>query len=84
MATKNKVTENDLRRIIKSEQYFSTGKTTICVLTLINDFEVVGSSACVDRANFDEKIGKEYAFEKAFEKLWELEGYSLQCKLNNV
>jgi len=75
------VTEEYLKEIVQGEQYFTTGKTTICVLTLKNDFEVVGTSAPVSRENFDKEIGEKYAYEKAFQKLWELEGYLLQERL---
>jgi hypothetical protein len=39
---------------------------------------VTGTSACVDPANFNQATGEHYAFEKAFEKLWDLEGYLLK------
>jgi hypothetical protein len=56
-------------------------KTTVCCLKLKNGFEVIGMSACVDVANFDSEIGKQTAFEEAKSKIWELEGYRLQCDL---
>lgn len=55
---------------------------TICVLVLANGFHVVGESACADAANFDEEIGKKIARDKAFEKIWELEGYLLRERLH--
>jgi len=77
----NTITIQHIHDIIVKEEYFSTGKTTICVLTLKNNFEVVGTSAPVDKNNFDEEIGKKYAKEKAINKIWELEAYVLQSKL---
>lgn len=78
----NAITEEILHDKITSTEYAPMGrKTTVCVLTLVNGFEVVGTSACVDPSNFDFEIGKKYAFEDAFNKLWELEGYRLQNDL---
>jgi hypothetical protein len=57
-------------------------KTTICCLSLENGFEVIGESACVDPKNFNDELGKKYAYESAFNKLWELEGYRLQSELH--
>ena len=53
-------------------------KTTVVLLQLVNGFEVVGTSACVDPANYDHEVGKKYARERAITKVWELEGYKLQ------
>lgn len=50
-------------------------KTTICLLTLDNGFEVVGSSACINPEDYDLDLGKKYAYEKAFEKLWDVYGF---------
>ena len=38
-------------------------------------------SACVDKANFSEELGRKYAYEDAFEQLWELEGYAMRQRL---
>lgn len=56
------------------------GRTTICQLTLENGFTVEGQSACVDPANFNQALGEKYAYEKALDKIWELEGYLLAQK----
>lgn len=50
---------------------------TVCVVTLRNGFKVVGTSAWVDPANFNEYIGRQLAFERARRQIWELEGYLL-------
>ena len=78
----NTISENDIKKIIKEVIYTINGqKTTICLLILENDFEVVGTSACVDKNNFNKEVGEKLAYEKAFEKIWELEGYRLQFKI---
>ena len=49
--------------------------TTVCAITLDNGFTVIGTSACVNPADFDAQKGKDLAYDAAFDKLWELEGY---------
>lgn len=48
---------------------------TLCRLRLKNSTIVHGESACINPDDFDEKLGKESAFNDALDKLWELEGY---------
>lgn len=54
---------------------------TICAITLKNGFTVVGESACIDPENFSHSIGEQVAYENAFEKLWQLEGYRIKSQL---
>lgn len=65
------------------------GTTTVCQIVLQNGFSVaIGESACIDPENFDEKLGRKYAYEKAIklaeDKLWELEGYLLASELRPI
>ncbi len=60
------------------------GTITHCYITMCNGFMVIGESACVDAGNFDEAKGRKYAYDDAFEKLWELEGYLLRERLHKV
>lgn len=55
---------------------------TICIIILENGFKVEGVSACVDPANYNEDIGRKCAYENAFNKIWELEGYMLRQSLH--
>ncbi len=48
---------------------------TVCEIRMVNGFVVIGHSACVKPEDFDAKLGEEIAYENAFQKLWELEGY---------
>ena len=57
------------------------GKCTIVTVTLENGFMLTESAACVDKENYDEQIGREICLGKIKDKLWELEGYKLQCEL---
>jgi len=76
-AKPNRVTVEGMAARIKEVDYKVYGKLTICFITMINDFTVTGENACVDPANFDAEVGRTYAYQNAFEKLWPLEGYLL-------
>lgn len=66
---------------IASADYSTNETLTICVLTLVNGFKVVGTSACVDPRNFNEAKGREIARQKAKDQIWQLEGYLLQQRV---
>jgi hypothetical protein len=55
------------------------GTLTICVLTMRNGLRITGESACLDVSRFDAELGKAIAYQNAFEKLWQLEGYARAC-----
>lgn len=71
------LTEADLIAQVKNESYinFPDTTTTVCCLTLKNDFTIIGQSACVNPANFNAEQGRKLAFEDAIRQLWRLEGY---------
>lgn len=82
MEQKTTVTEEDINALIQSEHYEKMGKkTTVCVLTLTNGFEIVGTSACVNPDTYKHEIGSKYARERAVAKVWELAGYELQVRI---
>lgn len=58
-----------------------SGKCMICELVLKNGFSVTGESSVMSKSNFREDLGRKYSYEKARNKIWELEGYALQQKL---
>jgi len=60
---------------------FEDTQLTVCCLTLENGFTVTGESACASPENFDRDIGEEIAFNKAVNKVWDLEGYLLKQRL---
>jgi hypothetical protein len=76
----NRITVADLNSKVKSSTYtrLPDSTTTVCQITLINGFTLIGTSACVDPANFNQAIGEKIAYDNAFEKLWDLEGYMLK------
>jgi hypothetical protein len=78
----NSVTIEDIEAAIAEEGHYKVGhKTAVVVLVLHNGFEILGSSACVDPANYDHEIGRKIAREDAINKLWAFLGFSLQDRL---
>ena len=62
----------NLEDYIEKIDFFRIGKkTTICLLTLNNGFEIVSSSACLNEMVYKEDVGKAIAKELAFQKLYE-------------
>lgn len=80
------ITEDAINSKIIGVKFFRVAPTTltICVLHLENGFTVTGESACVCEENFDEDLGREVAFKKAKEKVWQLEGYLLAQRLHEA
>lgn len=80
-----KILEDDVDRFIKSCVIMKLGeKTTLGFMTLVNEFEIIDSSSCVDPIGYDEEVGREIFNEKAKDKVWELLGFLLQCGKNGV
>lgn len=74
-----KLSLHDITAKVKDVKYSKLGeKTSVCQMTLINGFEIFTASSCVDPADFDAETGNKFAYEKAIDKVWELEGYLLQ------
>lgn len=77
----NKLTKEQIESKIRKQFFERVGsKTTVCLLTLENGYEVMGTSAIVDPKDYNFDIGCKFAKEKALDKIWELEGYLLQQK----
>lgn len=85
ISDKTSVTKADIDNIlantfIKTEKYGD--KTTIVKATLPNGFVIIADSSCVDPSNFDMSIGEQECMKKIEDKIWELEGYRLQCEIS--
>jgi len=76
----DRVTISDMQAKVKTSTYtrLPDSTTTVCQITLVNGYTLIGTSACVDPANFNQALGEKYAYEKAFNQLWDLEGYLLK------
>lgn len=82
----NTITQELVDKFIK-EVHVSTVEgeaITIVRVKLINGFKMVEASACVDPANYDEKIGAEICMEKIKDKLWGLLGFVLQTAFKGL
>lgn len=81
---KKSLTQQDIDDIINKTEIITMtmfGKTTIVVAKLPNGFVLVESSSCVSPESYDEVVGIEICMEKIENKIWEMEGYKLQSKL---
>lgn len=81
---KNTLTKEYIDKIVHSSKFSWSaqfGKCTVVTMQLPNGFVLTESSACVDPANYDEKLGYEICVKKLTERVWELEGYLLQNEL---
>ena len=59
-------------------------KTTVVRAVLANGFEIVESSSCVSKENYDQNLGKDICMEKIVGKVWYLLGFLLQTAVNGV
>jgi hypothetical protein len=87
MTKKNTVTQEHVENIFQNTtlDYATTfGKCTVLTAQLPNGFIIVESSACVDPINFDADMGADICNERVKNKIWELEGYVLQSKLEEA
>lgn len=77
------VKQADVDNFIKFYEDFKLGdKTTVVKATLLNNFEIIGSSSCVDPSNFNQDLGINYSLEEIKDKVWGLLGFLLQCGVN--
>lgn len=84
MNVNNTITQAEIDDLIsKSQINVRTvfAKCTIVSVQLPNGFVLVESSSCVDPLNYSEAMGMSICIERIKNRLWELEGYRLQCEL---
>lgn len=72
----------DSKIINKTFTVLPSGKKTICELTLINGFTVIGEASTVSKENFNQELAEKISFKDAREKVWLLEAYLLQENLS--
>lgn len=76
--TAPKVTKESIEARIADRQFIYHAHLTICIITMVNGFMVIGQSAPASMENYDPDVGRTYAYENAFKQLWVLEGYLLR------
>jgi len=80
-----RVTLEGMKARVKNVEYlnpYSCPHMTLAIVTLDNEWTLVGKSAPADARNFDVEKGKAFAFDDAIRQLWTLEGYLLREKLS--
>lgn len=77
MPQHQRVTKELIDSKIKESRHFLDGTLTVCVIEMRNGFKFVGTSACVDPANFNEEVGVRIAYDNAYRQIWSHEGYCL-------
>ena len=81
---KNTVTQEQIDKLFHdAEKKYDVvfDKCLRLTVQLPNGFILTESSACVDPANFSAEVGRKIVDERIKNKLWELEGYRLQCDI---
>lgn len=78
--TAPRLTPTSIEALISYAEYYRVVNTTctICSLVLMNGYVVVGKSAAISMANFDEELGKKIAYADARDQIWALEGYHIK------
>ena len=80
VSEKNTITQENVDSFIKEIKIVTIGeKTTLAVATLINGFEIIESSSCVDV-----ELGPEICVARIKNKIWELLGFLLQTAKNGI
>jgi hypothetical protein len=59
-------------------------KTTVVRAVLRNGFEIVESSACVSKENYDQAVGTTICMNRIKSKVWELLGFLLQTAVHGI
>lgn len=84
--TPNRVSLDSIKAKIIKEEYthpVMIPHMTICLLMVSNGFVVLGKSTPADVDNFNEALGKQFAYEDAVRQLWPLEAYLLREKMTS-
>ena len=75
----NSLVENDVTRFFDNVESTKMGeKTTVVKGTLINGYEMIEGSSCVDPKNYNEELGTKICVGRMRNKVWELMGFVLQ------
>ena len=81
----SKILEFDVTRFFDRVESMTMGeKTTVAKATLINGFEMVEGSSCVDPKNYDEELGTKICLGKMRDEVWKLLGFVLQWAKSGI
>jgi hypothetical protein len=82
--TENRVSLQSIQDKIVKVDYLNpeiAPQMTVAFVKMSNGYIFVGKSSPADPANFDEELGKKFAYEDAVRQIWPVEGYLLSEKL---
>ena len=85
--TPNRVTLEYMKSRVKDVEYInpkSIPALTIAIVLYDNGYSFVGKSAPADAGNFDEALGRKFAYEDALRQIWPVEGFALRERLHNA
>lgn len=75
------VTDESLNAKIHEVTFYKHKHQTLCVIELKNGFFLNGEATPAAPANYNEALGRHYAFLDARRKIWKVEGYLLRQRL---
>lgn len=85
LKTEISVSQNMVDNFIKETHVCTLGeKTTLVRAVLVNGFEIIESSSCVDAANYSESMGKEICMKHIEDQIWGYLGFLLQTAVGGV
>lgn len=85
IGSNNTITPENVRSFVHEVQVSTIGeKTTMVRAILVNGFELIETSSCVDVANYDEDMGAAICLKKIEDKIWFLLGFLLQTAQNGI
>lgn len=85
MSSKVAISQEMVRRFVSHVDISTIGKkTTLVRAILVNGFEIVESSSCVDEENYSQEIGANICMKKIEDKVWMLLGFLLQTAFAGV
>ena len=80
---KNTITRTDIDTLLANSEIdvcTKFEKVTVVTVKLPNGFVLVEASGAVDKANYNEAIGRAVCLDRIAQKLWSFEGYNLSTQ----
>lgn len=72
-----RIEKSEIDALVKNVRYTVLEGTTItiCYIELQSTFIVIGQSAPMNKVDYNKEDGEKYAYDDAYSKIWEFEGY---------